>query len=565
MKRNEVTHMKKTRTKKPVTLSHNARAVRRAKIGTRGLSILNVSGVLGVGLVLTGCIALSATALNYFQVLSAKDQVGLAEAPVVARQLTFTDDFNNSETSGWRPLDEGQPRVSSQWSVNSNGVLQQTKNVFTGDESRATIEKPGTYFLTGNENWTNYEYSVRVKSTDDDAIGVMFRYQGKDNYYRFSMDKQRGYQRLIKKVNGRYTTLAENNQSYNVGQWYTLKVRAVGSSIQVFVDNNLVFNVTDSQIPSGKIALYNWGQQSAYYDDVKVSVSTDSFTVAILPDTQYYSQYYPDIFTKQTEWLANQRAKENIAFVLHEGDITNKDTAPEWRRALNSMKVLDGKLPYVIIPGNHDVKSQLFNQYFPTARYSMLPTFGGTYAPNRLEDNYHLFSAGGVDWLVIGLNWAPTDDTLAWANNVAASYPNRRVIVLTHAYLSGDNTLHGSSPAHDQVPTPPKNSGVGIWNKLVKRQPNIQFVFSGHVVSPDGVGRLTSTGNRGNKVYQMLANYQSYGAAAGQMGINGGNGYLRLVTFYPATDKVEVKTYSPYLDNYLTDNQNQFTLTGVQL
>ena len=34
---------------------------------------------------------------------------------------------------------------------------------------------------------------------------------------------------------------------------------------------------------------------------------TDSeyFTIAVLPDTQYYSEKYPAIFTKQTQWIAD--------------------------------------------------------------------------------------------------------------------------------------------------------------------------------------------------------------------------------------------------------------------
>ena len=45
------------------------------------------------------------------------------------------------------------------------------------------------------------------------------------------------------------------------------------------------------------------------------------------------------------------------------------------------------------------------------------------------------------------------------------------------------------------------------------------MVFSGHVLN-DGQGRRVSEGDYGNKVYQMLSNYQ--------MQTNGGNGFLRL-------------------------------------
>jgi len=66
------------------------------------------------------------------------------------------------------------------------------------------------------------------------------------------------------------------------------------------------------------------------------------------------------------------------------------------------------------------------------------------------------------------------------------------------------------------------NNGEQIWEKLISNYPNILFVFSGHVLN-DGVGTFVSEGKYGNKVYQMLANYQ--GGVEGTE--KGGNGFLR--------------------------------------
>src|SRR5690242_12038852 len=78
------------------------------------------------------------------------------------------------------------------------------------------------------------------------------------------------------------------------------------------------------------------------------------FSIVILPDTQYYSAYYPAIFTSQTQWILNNRSSRNIAFVIHEGDITNTNTNAEWQNASTSMGMLDGTVPYIVVPGNHD-------------------------------------------------------------------------------------------------------------------------------------------------------------------------------------------------------------------
>jgi len=45
-----------------------------------------------------------------------------------------------------------------------------------------------------------------------------------------------------------------------------------------------------------------------------------------------------------------------------------------------------------------------------------------------------------------------------------------------------------------------------------------------------------------------------------QMEENGGNGWLRLMTFHPAENVIRIRTYSPYLDKFAEGEQNQFDL-----
>ena len=97
-----------------------------------------------------------------------------------------------------------------------------------------------------------------------------------------------------------------------------------------------------------------------------------------------------------------------------------------------------------------------------------------------------------------------------------------------------------------------------MWDKLVSKYPNILFVFSGHVLN-GGVGTLVSTGDHGNKVYQMLANFQD-----GVKDSNRGQtGFLRIVDIDVKKKQIRVETYSPYLKEYRVDDKNRFTFEGV--
>ena len=301
---------------------------------------------------------------------------------------------------------------------------------------------------------------------------------------------------------------------------------------------------------------------------------TASFTLAILPDTQKYSQSYPQIFTSQTRWIAEHKEDLNIAFVLHEGDVTNGNVEYHWENAKASMSVLDGVLPYAIVLGNHDMgpggdctvrKSPLFNRYFPVSKYEQLSTFGGTFEPNLLDNSFHLFHAGETEWLVLALEYLPRDQVLEWANEIIATHVGRRVIFLTHSHVCSDNSLHGDRSVHKWNPTDHQisnetggvNNGIDVWNKLLKKHSGTFLSFNGHFTENGGSGLVSKEGDAGNQVIQMLANYQLMD--------NGGNGYLRIVECAPSKGIISVSTYSPFLDEYLTDSRNQFTLTGLDL
>ena len=194
-----------------------------------------------------------------------------------------------------------------------------------------------------------------------------------------------------------------------------------------------------------------------------------SWTLILLPDTQYYSEQYPGVFTLQTHWIAKNKDKYNIRYVLHLGDITNGCTDREWRRAQEAMSELDGKVPYAIVPGNHDPFGM--SKYFPISKFRSWPTFGGAMAEDSSENTYHLFNAGGTDWIIIALEWAPRNKTVQWANDVLVKYPDRKAILLTHAYLYVDNTRYDyAKKGKSQQWDPHTCSGKGWYAAKERRQ-----------------------------------------------------------------------------------------------
>lgn len=281
-----------------------------------------------------------------------------------------------------------------------------------------------------------------------------------------------------------------------------------------------------------------------------------AFTIAILPDTQYYAQKYPDIFHQQTQWLADQARKYNIQFMIQVGDVTETAVDAEWTVAQAAFKRLEGKIPWASAPGNHDYGGKLqihtrrspFSLWLPLATFQAMPTFGGVYdkQPDKTDNQYHKFTANGRKWLVIGLEYAPRVDVLRWAGDVAAAHADHAVIIFTHAYLDPRSNERIKNPTwidRGKVPVekPDLTHGEDLWQQVANKQPNVVMVLSGHASYTNHRNSIASTGQ---SVKEMVVDYQR--------DINGGNGWLRLLQVLPDGKTVRCQDYSPTLNQRCT-------------
>jgi len=271
-----------------------------------------------------------------------------------------------------------------------------------------------------------------------------------------------------------------------------------------------------------------------------------SETVVVLPDTQRYSQKYPKVFEAQTRWIADNYRKRNITYMLHLGDITQSDIHSEWKVAKHCITMLDGKTPYALAIGNHDYRGSrdktLINEYFPPGKFEKWPTFGGVYKKGRIENHYHLTKIQGRKWIILSLEYGPRYAVLDWANKILTQHTDRLGMIVTHAYMFRNNVRYdhtkGKQRANPYGFDGEGSDGQEMWDKVVRKHPNMMIVISGHVRTGGPQGSyLASKGDRGNVVHQMMTDYQKLPS--------GGKGYLRLLEFLPDGKTVQVRTYSP--------------------
>lgn len=285
-------------------------------------------------------------------------------------------------------------------------------------------------------------------------------------------------------------------------------------------------------------------------------VADEYFTVAVVPDTQKYSESYPEIFLAQTRYLRAVAAEERIAFVSHLGDVVeNGENEAEWQRADRAMAELDGVVPYGIVIGNHDffdefgdpfAGSPFFRKYFPDERFAPYRWFG-EFSEDGLS-SYQVIDADELQLLFLHLSVDTPPATLEWAREVLRRYPDRAVVVTTHVYLRENG----------RIPKPYLwGSGNDSWNGIsseeffqtfIAEEPQVFMVLCGHVSAE----KLQISRNAGGMpVYELLQDYQNRES--------GGEGFLRLLKFYPHRNEVRAITYSPWLREYEVDADSHFT------
>lgn len=340
---------------------------------------------------------------------------------------------------------------------------------------------------------------------------------------------------------------------------------------------------------------------------VATSLFAQQFTVAVIGDTQNYCDYryqktsnppFPydqaDYFYHQMEYLVKNSQKNggNIAFALHMGDVVQNygNYESEWQVADKAFSILDGKIPYAVVPGNHDYDvsrksadgkysisdgGKTWNKYFgpKSVHFKNQKSYGGSF--NNGMNTWSIFNVDDWKILVIGMEIEPDDKAIDWAQKVINDHKGFPTIVMSHEYLGYEYDPERPGTAkrladgyrHDWKDS---NCAEQLWNKFISKNDQIFLVLCGHNWSFDRTGEeaenaRTDENANGNKVYQLLSCYQGrcsiqkyLGVFDGQM--HGGDGWLRLMDFDLDKNEIHCRTYSTELYRYENDANSDFII-----
>ena len=301
-----------------------------------------------------------------------------------------------------------------------------------------------------------------------------------------------------------------------------------------------------------------------------------SWTMVVVPDVQAYVEQPRNhgIVEIMNAWILDAQDTLRIQQVLYTGDLVYRNdqrtprgkiepliSSEQWKAFSRMMERLDGRIPYILCTGNHDYghalaenRNTFFDDYFPTdrnpqTRKHLVSCNFNSLGFTTLENSAYEFIAPAPDnrkFLIITLQFAPTDADLAWAKKLVDQprFADHIGIVLTHSYLAWDGKRIEKEKY--AVSKAGGNPGEQIFKKLIYPAKNIRLVICGHISAADkwerGIAFSMDKNSSGKSVAQMAFNTQAIG---GGFHGSGGDGWLRLLEFMPDRKTVKATTFSP--------------------
>ncbi len=266
--------------------------------------------------------------------------------------LPFSDDFADNVLDGWTVIDESVNLGG--WSIVSGELRQQ--NLVEDASARVGTYQLGSYlFLNAGNALTDYRFTVDASHIDandvlSEDIGVMFRYQNANNYYRLTMNSRHGYTRLEKRVGGVFETLAVNSRGYRLPENLKFTVELRGDLIMVWTNSSGngdegIFAVSDNSLTSGTIALY--AKHQTRFDNVTLTEPSTAPAIILESPLAHSVSASNSIFASAR--ALNVPAGGSVEFRLDNGSAVVDATAP-YTTTFNS-----------VAPGSHTVTASLRN------------------------------------------------------------------------------------------------------------------------------------------------------------------------------------------------------------
>lgn len=172
--------------------------------------------------------------------------------------VLLEDDFENFVASAWTTS-------GGTWNA-AGGVYSQTDNT-SNDPFLAAQDGSFTDFIAQ----VDLNVTAFNGGSSSYMAGLCVRVADAGNFYMVGIRSNNGFPLQLRRFGGANEgILTDSNVDLNVGTWYSLRVDVIGTTITAYIDGQLMFTHSDSELTQGGVALCN-SRSSVQYDNFVVT------------------------------------------------------------------------------------------------------------------------------------------------------------------------------------------------------------------------------------------------------------------------------------------------------
>ncbi len=174
----------------------------------------------------------------------------------------------NFDTDAIGSVPSGVEVFSGRWEVRANEEGAPSPPNVLCQTGRATFPS----LALDSTIYEDLDVTTRFKAIsgrDDQAAGIIFRVQDKDNYYILRANALENSVNLYKYTGGSRSELKGANVPVSAGQWHELRVETNDETLRGYLDGTLVVETTDDTFHAGRVGLWTKADSVTCFDDVK--------------------------------------------------------------------------------------------------------------------------------------------------------------------------------------------------------------------------------------------------------------------------------------------------------
>lgn len=354
----------------------------------------------------------------------------------------------------------------------------------------------------------------------------------------------------------------------------------ISTSTQIETDTQTVTQtLTSTTTETQTVSLTETGTSQS----VTAASSPAPFSVFWITDTQFLSEKNPAIYSSMTNWIVDNWNTYNGKFVIHTGDIVQDgNVMAEWQNADQAMSVLlMNDIPYTWCAGNHDdlvggqstsgwsgnTWTSSFNPASVSLQMNQLPGIAWAGDYHEGMNTAATFSVGGLNFLVVNIEWNAQEDVLQWVENILdnPTYANYYTIIAPHAYINAFGYVIDTSNNIDLT-----DFVTTLTTMMDNHSPNVFLTLNGHYATDCGFNTTAPINGRNQLMFDRQDCTDTDADLSGR-GVDTatsntpdsarvGGATVTILTFDVANNMISASTYDVNTGAWRTDPYEQYTV-----